>query len=45
MTPKSCAIPVEEWERHKEAIKSLFAQKALAEVIEEMKLKYNFNAS
>ncbi|KAN0094104.1 ankyrin [Hyaloscypha variabilis] len=45
MAPKSCAIPVEEWERHKEAIKGLFAQKPLAEVIQEMKRKYNFEAS
>jgi hypothetical protein len=45
MAPKSCAISVEEWERHKEAIKGLFAQKPLAEVIQEMKRKYNFEAS
>jgi hypothetical protein len=45
MASRSCAIPAEEWERHKETIKGLFAQKHLAEVIEEMKRKYNFDAT
>lgn len=45
MASRSRAIPAEEWERHKEAIKGLFAQKYLAEVIEEMKQKYNFDAT
>jgi hypothetical protein len=45
MAPKSRAIPIEEWERHKDAIKGLFAQKNLAEVVEEMKRRYDFDAT
>jgi hypothetical protein len=45
MTPKSRAIPIEEWERHKDVIRGLFAQKNLVEVIEEMKQKYDFDAT
>jgi hypothetical protein len=45
MVFKSRAIPKEEWERHKEVIKDLFAQKNLVEVIEEMKQGYRFDAT
>jgi hypothetical protein len=45
MASRSRAILAEEWERHKEVIKGLFAQKQLAEVIEEMKQKHNFHAT
>ena len=45
MAPRNRAIPAEEWERHKRVIKGLFAQKHLIEVIEEMKQKYNFEAT
>jgi hypothetical protein len=45
MAPKSRAIPIEEWERHKDAIRGLFAQKGLAEVIEEMKQRHDFDAT
>jgi Clr5 domain len=45
MAPRKRAIPAEEWERHREVIKGLFAQKPLIEVIEEMKQKYNFEAT
>jgi hypothetical protein len=45
MAPRDRAIPAEEWERHREVIKGLFAQKLLVEVIEEMKQKYNFEAT
>jgi hypothetical protein len=45
MAPKSRAIPTEEWERHKDVIRDLFAQKNLVEVIEEMKQKYDFDAT
>lgn len=45
MAPKSRAIPIEEWERHKDVIRDLFAQKYLAEVIEEMKREHDFDAT
>jgi hypothetical protein len=45
MAPRNRTIPAEEWERHREVIKGLFVQKFLAEVIEEMKQKYNFEAT
>jgi len=45
MASRSRAIPAKEWERHKETITGLFAQEHLAEVIEEMKRKYNFDAT
>jgi hypothetical protein len=45
MASRSRAIPAEEWERYKETIKGLFGQKHLPEVIEEMKQKYNFDAT
>lgn len=45
MAPRSRKIPAEEWERHKETIKGLFADKYLAEVITEMKQQHNFHAT
>jgi len=45
MASKNRAIPIEEWERHKDAIRGLFAQKNLAEVIEEMKRRHDFDAT
>jgi hypothetical protein len=45
MAPRHRAIPAEEWERHRNVIKSLFDQKPLIEVIEEMKQTYNFEAT
>jgi hypothetical protein len=45
MAPKSRAIPIDEWERHKDVIRDLFGQKNLAEVIEEMKRSHDFDAT
>jgi hypothetical protein len=45
MAPKRHTIPAEEWKRHKNTIKGLFARKPLAEVIEEMKQKHDFDAT
>lgn len=44
MAPKPPRIPQHEWDRHKDAVKALYAQHTLTEVIERMREEHGFSA-